>query len=267
MKAAEVKFLRRILADRYDRRDRSLVAVRMAETEGVGTATRSAVRYTEEDFARAANILRTRGYGLEQPAPGFSRSEAPDGGSEKTGAELVSKDLVAVVPIGLPQALPAGARFMAMRWQEALLLPYELLLVCENLEPLLKIGEYRWLDRLMNRRPVLALFRGEPGLLFRTGAAAEMIRVDNRPTLAFFDYDPKGLSMAAALPRRKALCLPEWADLEPVIMSARRDHLFTNSAHLCRTHLDRVDDPEIALAWTRLKLLATGLDQEGFPRE
>ena len=42
--------------------------------------------------------------------------------------------------------------------------------------------------------------------------------------------------------------------------------LFTQSAHVSRVNLNRVQDGEIALAWRRLKLLTLGLNQEGFPR-
>ena len=173
---------------------------------------------------------------------------------------------VAVVAVGMSPALVTPEnRFLAMHWQDALALPYEVLLVCENLEPLLRLHEYRWLADFYQSRPTLALFRGTLGL-FGTDAAAKLIAADARPTLAFFDFDPKGVSMAASLPRREALCLPPWPELEAATRRAQRQTLFTQSASGSRVHLDRVQDGEIALAWQRLRRLTLGLNQEGFPR-
>lgn len=266
MTPSEVSFLRRLVAGRPTDRRHDGVAARMSEVEGLGTVRGARVVYAEQDFTRAASILRSRGFELQAPAEAFARSQAPRGGSEKTGARRVTHGLVAVVPVGMGDALAATpGSFIAMPWTAALALPYEALLVSENLEPLMLLERYRWLENFFKGRPILAVFRGAPGM-FGNEAATKLIAQDTRPTLAFFDFDPKGLSMAASLPRREALCLPPWHDLEAATRAARRDHLFSNSAHQCRAHLDHVPDSQIALAWQRLKALAVGLDQEGFPK-
>lgn len=266
MKPTDVDFLRRLVAARPPDRRNDGVATRMAEQEGCGTVRGARVFYSDIDYTKAANVLLTRGFDLEPPKEAFPRSQAPRGGSEKTGALAVTHGMVAVVAVGLAPTLvtPAGS-FLAMKWDAAAALPYEVLLVCENLEPLIQLHEYRWLTDFIKGRPTLAVFRGGPGM-FAIDAAARLIADSVRPTLAFFDFDPKGLSMAASLSRREALCLPKWQDLEAATLRARRDHLFTNSAHVSRPHLDRIEDPEIALAWRRLKVLTIGLNQEGFPR-
>lgn len=266
MNAAEVAFLRQFVANRPTHRPHVGVAARMADCEGLGLVRGARVVYQDRDYTSAANILLTRGFDLKAPDESFSRSQSPRGGSEKTGALPVTHGLVAVVAIGMVHALatPPGS-FVAMKWTEALALPYQALLVCENLEPLMLLAKYRWLTSFFKQRPVLAVFRGAPGM-FGNEAAANLIAADDRPTLAFFDFDPKGLSMAASLPRRESLCLPAWPDLQAAAQLARRDHLFSNSVFQCRPHLDRIDDPDIALAWSRLKVLAMGLDQEHFPQ-
>jgi hypothetical protein len=104
------------------------------------------------------------------------------------------------------------------------------------------------------------------GGLFRIDAVKSLLADDDRPTLAFFDFDPKGLSMAASLDRREALCLPAWEDLETSVKRHRRAHLYANSYDVSRGHLEKIRDPEIALAWMRMRRLTLGLDQEGFPR-
>ena len=266
MNPREVDFLRRLVAGRFAERRGEGVAARMAEQQGLGTVRGAKVLYTDADFTHARNILRNRGFELTAPSAPFTRSEAPEGGSEKTGALPVMQGQVAVVAVGMSPALVTPEnRFLAMHWRDALALPYEVLLVCENLEPLLRLHEYRWLADFYQGRPTLALFRGAPGL-FGTDAAAKLIAADDRPTLAFFDFDPKGVSMAASLPRREALCLPPWPELEAATRRAQRQTLFTQSAPGSRVHLDRVQDGEIALAWQRLRRLTLGLNQEGFPR-
>lgn len=263
MKTKEVEFLRRLVADRpIDRR--SDLAIQFSREEGLGLIRGAKVIYRDQDFERAASLIKTRGFDLESPLPGFTRSEAPHGGSEKYGARAVAQDLVAVVPLGMDMPVPDDG-FLAMPWQSAISLQYQVLLVCENLETFLQLREYLWLADLIKGRPTLGLFRGMVHT-FGTDGAARLIEHDCRPTLAFFDFDPRGLAMAASLPRRETLCLPPWELLEPAVHVARRDHLFTNSYHGSRAQLDKEQDPAIALAWQRLKLLTKGLNQEAFPR-
>jgi len=266
MSPLELSFLRKLIADQASSRKHAGVAARMVELEGLGQVVGAQVRYTAADHTRAANMLLSRNYPLQAPPEPGPRSAARGAGSEKTHALRVSDQLVAVVPIGMPQAIatPPGT-FVAMHLRDALALPYEVLLVSENLEPLLQLHQYTWLGDFIKGRPTLAVFRGAPGY-FRTDVAAELIRFDTRPTLAFFDFDPKGLSMAASLPRREALCLPPWPALDAEAIAQKRVGLFTHSFHDSRAHLDGVEDPAIRLAWQRLRRLAVGLNQEGFPR-
>jgi hypothetical protein len=261
-----VSFLRRLISERPQARRRDGIAARMFEDEGLGELVGARVYYSSVDYTKAENMLLTRGFDLVAMSETFSRSQAPRGGSEKTGALAVTFGMVAVVAVNMDETLitPLNS-FHAMAWEAAAALPYEVLLVCENLEPLMQLREYHWMADFIKGRPTLAIFRGGPGM-FTTSDAAKIIAEDVRPTLAFFDFDPKGLSMAASLPRREAICLPNWKDLEAAILRDRRDHLFSNSVHVSRSHLDRVVDPEITLAWQRLKVLTIGLNQEGFPR-
>ncbi len=237
----------------------------LVELEGVGTIRGASVYYQSVDFDRAANILRTRGYSLEMRTEVFARSDAPTGGSEKTGALRVSADMVAVVPIGISSCEVTKGGFLALPIDAALTIPYSVLLVCENLEPICRLHSYTWLNPFYAGRPVLALFRGAPGF-FRTEVAARLIRQDTRPTLAFFDFDPKGLAMAASVPRLQRLCLPDAIALEAATLSNRRAHLFTNSYAQCYRYLNTVEQPEIVQAWNCLKRLQIGLDQKHFPR-
>lgn len=121
----------------------------------------------------------------------------------------MAQELVAAVLLNFPTPAPAmhpQGCFVAMSWRQASDVPYEVLLVCKNLEPLLQLHEFTWPREQAKGRLCLAVYRG--GLrLFGTDAVARLLAHDRRPTLAFFDFDPRGLSIAASWPRREAICL------------------------------------------------------------
>ncbi len=266
MSPQAVKFLQRLVAEGRSECRISDVARMVATAEGVGTIHGSRVLFTAADRERAANLLKSRGYEASLPVAPFTRSEAPTGGSEKSGALRVSHELVAVVPLGIPGIQVPAEGFLTLRAGVALQLPYEVLMVCENLEPMLNLARYGWLSEFLKGRPALVLFRGAPGL-YRTDVATGLLQRDHRPTLAFFDYDPKGLSMAASLPRREALCLPAFEALEATARVTRRVDLYFNSFQTSRGHLDRLGlSSDIGAAWALMKDLELGLNQEQFPQ-
>lgn len=268
MKPSEVEFLRRLIADKATRRALGAISARVLDQEGIGRLSGASIHYTETDHKKAADLLKSRGFLVQTPPAGQPRSAAAGSGSEKDRAKPVQEDLVAVVPMNIPgelQAPPGG--FLALPWRHALQLPYDVLLVVENLEPILQISDFSWLGGFIKGRSTLVLFRGKPHI-FNTEAAANVIadRERRRPTLGFFDFDPKGLAMASSLPRREALCLPDWGELEVAVKAARRSHLFSQSHDVSRAQLDKETSADIALAWKRMRGLAWGLNQEGFPR-
>jgi hypothetical protein len=262
----KVNFLRRLIADQAATRSKSDIAMVVVETEGIGTLRGSRIFYTAQDHERAANLLISRGHDVQAPVGAYTRGQAPRGASEKTGALRVTESLVAVSTLNMREVPVPMGTFMATSLEDTLSLDYDAILVVENLEPLLQLFKYKWLQVFTKGRRILALYRGAP-TWFRTDVAAELIRRDTRPTLAFFDFDPAGLAMAAVLPRRQALCLPPWSSLQVRILQENRLNLFAQSVAQSGAQLDRCTDPEIALAWSRMKTLTLGLDQEHFPTE
>lgn len=259
----DIEFLRRLLADKPESRAQGVSASKMAQEHHVGRLDGRKVVYIEADFTRAENLLKSRGIPLDVPQE-YTRSVSPAGQSEKHRALAVTHGLVAVRGRNMPGLDVQDAGFIAMRWEAALKLDFEVMLVVENLEPLIRIEEYTWLERFVKGRRTLAVFRGAP-VLFTTKSAAKLINSDERPTLAFFDYDPKGLAMAASLRRREALCIP---DLQILVDEARRQNrknLYFQSAESSGPQLDKVGDPAIAAAWKTMKAETVGLDQEHFP--
>lgn len=265
MHPREVDFLRRLIAEQAERRTAGPTALNLAQHEGIGRVRGASVVYSGADHLKAENLLKSRGFVVDRVDSGFKRSEAPTGGSEKTGAQRVSENLLACVMVKVPGFNHPKGSFLALDITDALQVPYEVLLICENLEPLLQLHTYRWLEQYFRGRAVMAVFRGAPGY-FRTDVAAELLARDTRPTLAFFDFDPKGLSMAASLQRRESLCLPELDVLIDAVRKNKRTHLFTNSVATSRSHLDKQVVPEVASAWKAMKAVSMGLDQEHYPR-
>lgn len=262
-----VKFLRALIATQPAFRVIGREAEFCAFQEGIGRVHGYRVLYTAEDFEAARHLLTSRGYEVEAQYQAGARSQTQPGDSEKWGSLRVSHNMVAVVPMDLPGiALPAGG-MLCIDAQKALSLPYEVLVFCENLEPMQLVQSYAWLAQFIRGRPALALFRGAPGY-FRTDVAHEMLAQDNRPVLAFFDFDPKGLSMAASTPRLEALCLPPRASLEATVVAYRRRDLYFRSVDECRAHLAAQPmESDVAQAWGLMNGLEMGLDQEHFPQE
>lgn len=264
MTDGDADFLRRLIAGKRTTKRLSDLAERFARSEGIGRVKGAAVLYEPSDFTRAANILTTRGFDLN-PGPGnHLRSESGRGGSEKKRAAPVGHDLVAVVPFNMDLKLPPGVRFLAMSWRSALEQKHEQLLVCDNLEPMSYLKDFDWLAPHTQGKATLAVYRGGP-TVFGSRAPAEFIAASAAPTLALHDFDPEGLHRAAILPRRTGICLPDWADLEAAVRHYNRRHLFTNSIQL-GSALDKVNDPEIALLWKKMKSLSAGLNVENFPK-
>lgn len=263
MTPGQVAFLRRLIQDRPESRARGEASDGLAQGDDLGQIRGSRVYYTALDFKRARDLLTSRGYDVEPPKAPFDRDQAPRGSSEKSGALPVTHQLVALQAMNMPEVVIPTGSFLAMRWPQALAYRFEVLMVVENLRALQRLHEYRWLDGFVRGRPVLAVFRGAPDW-FRIDAAAAMLAADERPVLAFFDFDPKGLAMAASVPRREALCLPDLQVLRDRTNEQRRKNLYFQSHDSAASTLNRSSDPEIQSAWKLMTELTLGLDQEHF---
>ena len=91
--------------------------------------------------------------------------------------------------------------------------------------------------------PCLRFFEARPACLAPLRQARSSRPIPD-PHWLFFDFDPKGLSIAASLPRRERLCLPDWPRLE------------AQTRRMKRAHLDGQTDPDIAEAWRRMRALS-----------
>jgi hypothetical protein len=84
--------------------------------------------------------------------------------------------------------------------------------------------------------------------------------------LGFYDFDPAGLCIAAGEPNLEALCLPTWEELLAKAKEMRRPSLYYPQLTATQGTLEQLQQGPVFEAWTRLKKLKWGLDQESFPR-
>lgn len=263
--SAEVKFLRRLIAEHPSERRAGDASRRLSEGHGIGAISGTRVLYEPTDFERARAALVSRRILVEEPSASFSRSEAGPGLSEKAGARPVTEGLLAVVPMNMSVHLPNGAGFLAVDWEQALQWDCQAVLECENLEPLVRLSEYSWLESFVGGRPVLAIYRGGPQV-FRTGPPAAFLRRAGKPVLGFYDFDPAGLLMAAGEPKLESLCLPHWEVLREKAIEMQRPGLYYPQLMACQATLDALTSGLVHQAWGQLKSIRCGLDQEAFPR-
>jgi hypothetical protein len=261
----EVEFLRRLASRLPESKRANGISRRMAELHGIGRINASLVLYGPDDLGRARAALAARGIPVEAPEPGFARSQAGPGLSEKIGARPVTDGLLAAVPMNMRVVLPENASFLGVPWQAAGKWSFDALLICENFEPLMRLAEYTWLADFVRDRKTLAVFRGGPHV-FRPSAVASLLQATTTPVLAFVDFDPAGLAIAADIPRLEELCLPPWELLREKLLWARRPNLFFPQLKSSRSRLEMLSSGPVWQAWTRLQELQMGLDQESFPR-
>lgn len=263
--AAEAKFLQRLVADKPAFRRNEGVAQRILDGHGIGSASGARVSYTATDIESARRALSARGIPLDIVDTGFSRSEAAPGLSEKSGARAVTEGLVAVIPLNTDRGQVSPGSFTAVHWEKAAAWACECVLECENLEAFLRLHEYTWLENFIQGRTVLAVYRGGPQF-FRPGAAASLLARIDKPVLGFYDFDPAGLCIAAGEPNLEALCLPSWEGLLDKAKDMRRPSLYYPQLTAAQGTLEQLRHGPVFEAWTRLKKLKWGLDQESFPR-
>lgn len=269
LRPVEVDYLRRLLADLPKRRAYSQVALALSLDHGIGKQAPGFKYfvYESKDHQAAQSILINRGYDLKSPDASFTRSEAPSGGSEKRGALSVSAGLMATRFFDGRQ-WEEGA-FVARSSAQVLAKPHTATLVCENLEALLCLHEYRWLQAQLTGRSVACIYRGGPGM-FQVDSCARHLEAAGTPVLAFTDFDPQGLIIALSMPRLESVCLPGIDQLRIAVQAMRREHLFTDQTAAWATLRRRRSSGELPTQLIPfvdlLGQLQCGLNQEAFPR-
>lgn len=262
--AVDRRFLQALVADRPPAR-RSDVAVAFCVNFGLGVQTGSRIEYSPPDFDRAAQLLQANELPVAGLQPGSARAEAAryGGMSEKSGTRSPHADSVAVKAIGTcaldghTLRTPPGG-YCVLRVADAQRVGADRLLVVENLESFREIEKYSWIHHGTDR--VLVVFRGD--YFLGAGDVNRLLARRSEPVWGFFDFDPAGLGMAAALPRLERLVLPEPEWLLRHAKGSRSIELFELSRPQWEHVLQAATHPQVAKAWEILRQTRAGIPQE-----
>lgn len=259
-------FLQRIVGDQPESRRNTDMASNFANQYGVGRVAARWVVYSSEDWEAAGRLLDASGIPRERQVGPLRRAETFDyaGISEKAFGERPHANEVAVRSAagqcflnGMPLAYPDGC-YSILRVDDVLSIRCDRILVVENLETFKYLGRYGWID--YGGLATLAIFRGDNA--FNLADASKAIAARSEPVLAFTDFDPAGLAIAARLPRLAGLVLPELDWLAEVTRQKRRTDLYHSQIGQFDATLDAARHPDIVRAAALLRDLRSGYSQE-----
>lgn len=252
-------FLQRLAVDEPPRRPLNNSAAWFVEHYSLGVAYGRHVEYQQRHFQQARELLELHGISPTRMPPDSSRADSAKflGQSEKTQSRAPWSNAVAVK---LPTAPTPPGAFAVLTVEQALVVPCDRLLVVENLETFRYLEDYQWLLPRLQRHRTLALYRGD-ATTSRVDAS-EVLRRRPEPVLAFVDFDPAGLGIAAGMPRLESLLLPNEQWLRDTAGGPRALELFERSRAQYEASLDGAGHPAIQQAWALMKALRAGVAQE-----
>lgn len=265
----DVVFLQRLVAERPERRGWSQVGAWFAENYGLGAIVGRRLEYQPRHLRQAQELLELNGLPVAPLAPEASRADAARfaGQSEKSGSRSPWSNTVAVKCGSEADTSNGPGCFAVLTVEAAAALACDRLLLVENLETFRWIHEYRWLwsTPALRTGAVLIVYRGDTAVT--AGDALELVRRRAEPVIAFTDFDPAGLGIAAALPRLEALALPHEAWLRNKARGTRAVELYERSRRQYEATLAAAAHPAVASAWTLLTELRAGVAQEAMRDE
>lgn len=239
---------------------------------GVGQEYRSVWRINQAEKDKIANILRNEAKvdataSLKQWAE-TPRHQALDiGGDEKHTKRRLRDARVAVKSLsGRPLmigtgdlVLPPGACLdLDLNWVAENCRHHEVLLV-ENWENFELTHQTPFLDSVPGNP--LVVFRGAPGS-YKISAAHNLMKVLARPVLAFTDYDPEGVAIAATLPYFSRYLAPPDDVLERLMAQVTTHERYVNQLVGKIGMLEALTDPELVRVFKVIRRAARALPQE-----
>lgn len=265
---SEIKLLQRLLAARPHDGALSQAAERIATNYRVGSRHGRRFLYGDDDFERAANLLRAAGVPLEAAVDDDSRASRAltPGLSEKVGSARPHADSVSVRALGgalaatldgLPLISRAGS-YQVVPIDVACEIDCDVIMVVENLETFRWLDRYRWLGRSDHK--VLVVYRGDAST--SVGDAMRLVNTRSEPVWWFGDFDPAGLGLASQAPRLERILLPEMNWLRNAAIKGRRGDLFADSAPQWGPTLSAETRGIISGPWRLMNELGLGLPQE-----
>lgn len=265
--STEIRFLQRLVADRPTARVGNITARSMSTNFSLGLSTGRNIEYSEQDWLRAASLLRSHDIPTTRLEEGAGRIElaAYGGVSEKSFSQAPHADSVAIRCMGhckldgIELYTPQGC-YLALTIEAAARVQCDRLMVVENLESFRRLERYTWLSPEGSN--VLVIYRGDT--IFNGRDAQALVLGRSEPIWAFFDFDPQGLMMANALPRDRLekIMVPDLEILAGLCDTIRGRELFHDQVHGCQTQLDASQHSAVEPLWKLMKRLRSGATQE-----
>lgn len=239
---------------------------------GVGHLYGSVWRINQTDKERIANIVRNEAKvdptaSVEQWSETHRHQALDIGGDEKHSKKRLRDNRVAVKSLsgrplmiaGGDLVLPPGACLdLDFNWVAEHCRHDEVLLV-ENWENFELTHQTPFLNSVPGNP--LVVFRGAPGS-YRISAAHKLLNALARPVIAFTDYDPEGMAIAATLPYFRRYLAPPNDVLERLIKQVTTHDRYVKQLVGKIGMLEALSDPELVRVFQVIRKATKALPQE-----
>jgi hypothetical protein len=257
-----LKFLQKLVLD-GSRRGESEAATYFEQNFGLGARLGRGYEYTMQDLEKAKNLLIAMGMPLELEAEPMDRADAVirRGMSEKTGTLAPHANSVAFrIWKDIAGEGGFGVGYQVANPVEVSQIECDCTMVVENFETFRQLHKYGWVVNEIRDQSVLVIFRGDP--IYKTDCTQQALALLSKPVLGFFDFDPAGLFMCSELDGLSKLLLPDLNTIREAAIAGRRNELYYDQVEGFGPSLEKLLQPEIALAWALMKEIRVGLPQE-----
>ncbi|WP_410951679.1 hypothetical protein [Pseudomonas sp. S1(2024)] len=239
---------------------------------GIGQRVGAKWRFTQADKQAIAVVIRNVGK-VDPDTPtnaweGSSRTEAlSKGGNEKFTGKRLRHDRVAVKSLPgrpllvgpTPIELPEGACLDLDRHWVVKHCGHDSVLLVENWENFELSHQTPILTNITGNP--LVVFRGAPGS-YRTQSAQRLLTALELPVVAFTDYDPEGLAIAASLPFFSRYLAPSDALLTKLMDEVSTERRYQNQLVGKLAMLEKLSDPDLVRVYRIIRTAGKALPQE-----
>ncbi|MGV0319292.1 MULTISPECIES: DUF7281 domain-containing protein [Pseudomonas] len=242
------------------------------EDYGVGQRVGSVWRFSQTHKAKIATYLQNEAkvnpYQSLDAWEGESRHGAlKKGGDEKLTTKRLRGKRVAVKalpgrPLLLgpaPIHLPPGASLDLDRQWVVEHCTHDSVLLIENWENFELTHETPLLERLPGNP--LVVFRGAPGS-YKTDSSQALLAELKLPVVAFTDYDPEGLCIAATLPGFSRYLAPSDECLNQLMVEINTERRYQKQVAGKLAFLESLTDPELVRVYRIVRTAGKALPQE-----
>lgn len=241
----------------------------LCDEYGIGQATGAKWQFTQSDKKNIAVIIQNN-WNVD-PAMSLdawdelSRHEAVQhGGDEKYAKKRLRGQRVAIKSLpdrplmlgAAPYTLPPGVNLDVDRQWVVECCQHDAVLLIENWENF----------ELTDRTPILqsipgnplVVFRGAPGS-YKVDSAYRLLHDLGLPVIAFTDYDPEGLAIAATLPHFRQYLAPGTRRLEKLCNKLSTGRRYRQQIVQKRSMLEALHDPELVRVFEIIKTAGKAL--------